>query len=169
MKSTRGLPKVARQACVWLCLTPVSPCLRLLLGKRLNSGRSSEKWKRKSEKEKVRRFKILQVEIDYYTAMFLLSSLLQWLSTSLSMTVGKGRFGTSWCGRPFLQAKESSCAFTLKSGMLVSTVLWKMWVISQSGVNKRHICARLLGLEDSLKGKESSGDSDELMSRGEKH
>lgn len=58
---------------------------------------------------------------------------LEWLSTSLSMIVGKGQFGMLWCGLPFLRAMELSCAFILKSGMHVSTVLWKIphfWIIS---------------------------------------
>lgn len=57
---------------------------------------------------------------------------LEWLSTSLSMIVGKDQFGMFWCGRPFSWARESFCAFILKSGMHVSTVLWKIphfWIM----------------------------------------
>lgn len=57
---------------------------------------------------------------------------LEWLSTFLSTIVGKDQFGTFWCGLPFLRAMESSCVFILKSGMHVSTALWKIprfWII----------------------------------------
>lgn len=50
---------------------------------------------------------------------------LEWLSTSLSMIVGKSQFGMLWCGLLFSWAMESYSAFILKSGMHVSTVLWK--------------------------------------------
>lgn len=66
----------------------------------------------------------LAVCLSYFYPVLLCSSCsLEWLSTSLSMIVGKGQFGTFWCGLPFSWATGSSCAFILRSGMHASTAL----------------------------------------------
>lgn len=78
---------------------------------------------------------------------------LEWLSTSLSMIVGKSQFGMLWCGLLFSWAMESYSAFILKSGMHVSTVLWKIphfWIMSGHVPGLVVTCFRSLDFVSSL-------------------
>lgn len=68
----------------------------------------------------------------------------QWSSTSSLMTVGRAPSGMWSCGLPSSWAKVSSFASIVRSGMLATTALWKMWVTDLSRGVTDHVSGLFL-------------------------